>query len=79
MRVSAPPGLDQGEPQVEAMMDQGTPFCDVEDVIDAAVGLSTDHKAALWLLAWSLRDTVQQRDEARFMVAHFGAGNLAAW
>jgi hypothetical protein len=48
-------------------------------VIDAAVGLSTNHRAALWLLAWSLRDAVQQREEARLMLAHFGAESLAVW
>ena len=31
------------------MMEQGTTFSDVEDVIDASE-LSTVHKAALWLL-----------------------------
>jgi hypothetical protein len=52
------------------MMEQGTAFSHVEDVIDAAP-LSTRHKAALWLLAWSLRE--HQRQDARFLLAAVGA------
>src|SRR5579884_1985000 len=52
---SAPLSVDLSQEQVEAMMERGTAFSEVEDVIDAS-GLSTIHKAALWLLAWSLRD-----------------------
>ena len=73
MRASAPLTFDQGQEQVEAMMEQGTAFPHVEDVIDAGQ-LSTEHKAALWLLAWSLRDHVQQRKDARLMLAAVGAG-----
>jgi hypothetical protein len=40
---------------VEEMIDEGTPFSDVENAIDTA-HTPQDHKAALWLLAWSLRD-----------------------
>jgi len=73
MRASAPLTFDQGQEQVEAMMEQGTAFPHVEDVIDAG-RLSTEHKAALWLLAWSLRDHVQQRKDALLMLAAVGAG-----
>jgi hypothetical protein len=45
----------------------------VEDAIDTAP-LSELHKAALWLLAWSLRDRVQQRQEARRMLAAAAGG-----
>ena len=62
MTWSAPLAFDQSQEQVEAMMEQGSAFSDVEDVIDASE-LSTVHKAALWLLAWSLRDVEQQRRE----------------
>jgi hypothetical protein len=57
------------------MMQQGTTFSEVEDVIDASE-LSTMHKAALWLLAWSLRDVEQQRQDARLTLAAVGAGDL---
>jgi hypothetical protein len=71
MSVRAPLTFDQSQEQVEAMMEQGTAFGRVEDAIDDAE-LCAEHKAALWLLAWSLRDHVQQRDDARLMVAAFG-------
>jgi hypothetical protein len=45
----------------------------VEDAIDAA-RFSQHHKAALWLLAWSLRDPAIQRHDARLMVEAFAPG-----
>ena len=75
MRPSAPLSFDQSQAQVEAMMKRGAAFSHVEDAIDAAP-LSELHKAALWLLAWSLRDRVQQRQEARLMLAAVDAGRL---
>jgi hypothetical protein len=78
MRWSAPLVFDQSQEQVEAMMEQGTTFSDVEDVIDASA-LSTAHKAALWLLAWSLRDIEHQRRDARLTLAAVGAGELGGW
>ena len=53
------------------MMEQGTAFGRVEDAIDIA-RLSTRQKAALWLLAWSLRDNAQQCRDARRIVACVG-------
>ena len=53
-------------------MQQHTAFARVENAIDAA-RLSSHHKAALWLLAWSLRDPAVQRREARLMAAAFPA------
>ncbi len=47
--------FDRGVSEVEGMMERGTAFARVEDAIDHA-GLSQDQKAALWLVAWSLRD-----------------------
>jgi hypothetical protein len=47
-------------------------------VIDAGQ-LSTLHKAALWLLAWSLRDVEQQREDPRLTLAAVGAGELGCW
>jgi hypothetical protein len=78
MTRSAPLDFGQSQGQVEAMMEQGTTFSDVEDVIDASE-LSTVHKAALWLLAWSLRDVDQQRQDARLTLAAVGTGELGAW
>ena len=78
MTGSAPPSFDQNQEQVEAMMEQGTTFSDVEDVIDASE-LSTVHKAALWLLAWSLRDIEHQRQDARLTLAAVSAGELGGW
>ena len=60
MTDSARLSFDPGQEQVEAMMAQGLSFSAVEDAIDAAQP-SGRHKAALWLLAWSLRDHAQQR------------------
>jgi len=78
MTRSAQLTLDQSQRRVEAMMDQGRTFSDVEDVIDASA-LSTAHKAALWLLAWSLRDIEHQRQDARLTLAAVGAGESAGW
>ncbi|HET7049945.1 MAG TPA: hypothetical protein VFI54_16905 [Solirubrobacteraceae bacterium] len=72
MRVSAPLSFDHSQAQVEAMMKQGIAFSHVEDAIDTAQ-LTTEHKAALWLLAWSLRSRAQQRQDARFLVAAVAA------
>jgi hypothetical protein len=72
MRASAPLSFDQSQAQVEAMMKQGIAFSHVEDAIDTAQ-LSTEHKAALWLLAWSLRSRAQQRQDARVLVAAVAA------
>ncbi len=75
MTWSAPLSFDQCQEQVEAMMEQGMAFSDVEDVIDASE-LSTVHKAALWLLAWSLRDVDHQRRDARLTLAVVATGEL---
>jgi len=68
MRGGARVAFDPGQEQVEAMMAQGASFTAVEDAIDAAE-LSGRHKAALWLLAWSLRDHAHQRRDARLLLA----------
>jgi hypothetical protein len=78
MTWSAPLSFDQSQEQVEAMMEQGVAFSDVEDVIDASE-LSTVHKAALWLLAWSLREVDAQRQDARLTLAAVGTGELGGW
>ena len=68
MRSRAPLSFDRCEAQVEEMMGRGIAFSHVEDAIHTAP-LSELHKAALWLLAWSLRDRRQQRHDARCMLA----------
>ena len=50
---------------VEGMMDASEPFGKVEDFIDRARALDGHQKAALWLLAWSMRSSLVQRREAR--------------
>jgi hypothetical protein len=76
MKKSAPISFGRGGEQVEDMMQQGMPFASVEDLIDRA-RLSWDHKAALWLLAWSLRDPVLQRQDARATLGSISGGSLA--
>ena len=41
------------------------PFGDIEDAIDELADLSIDDKAALWLLAFSLRDPAGHQLDAR--------------
>ena len=72
MSGAARVAFDPGQEQVEAMMARGVSFSAVEDAIDAAQ-LSVRHKAALWLLAWSLRDQAQQRQDARLLLAEVSA------
>ena len=72
MICPAPLSFDRAADQVERMMQQDTAFARVEDAIDAA-RLSSHHKAALWLLAWSLRDPELQCRDARLMAAAFAA------
>jgi hypothetical protein len=50
---------------VEELMEGGESFGDVEDAIDDVIDLTQDQKAALWLFAFSLRDPIQQRLDAR--------------
>ena len=75
MSVCAPLSFDQNQDRVEGMMERGMAFSRVEDAIDTAQ-LSTRQKAALWLLAWSLRDNTQQRHDARVIVAAVGGRGL---
>jgi hypothetical protein len=69
---TAPLSFDRVTEQVEGMIHRGEAFGRVEDAIDAA-RLSQLHKAALWLLAWSLRDPAVQRRDARLMARAFAA------
>jgi hypothetical protein len=69
---TAPLSFDQAHEQVEDMIRHGVAFGRVEDAINAA-GFSQPHEAALWLLAWSLRDSTLQRRDARMMAGAFAA------
>lgn len=70
MISTAPLSFDRADEQVEGMLHRGIAFECVEEAIDAT-RFSRHHKAALWLLAWSLRDPVIQRREAQLMAAAF--------
>jgi hypothetical protein len=59
------PGLDYYQDEIEGMMDAGESFGDVEDYINRTDPLAELERAALWLLAWSMRDTSAQRQDAR--------------
>jgi hypothetical protein len=76
MTKTAPLSFDRGSEQVEHLMEQGMPFACVEDLIDGA-RLPRDHKAALWLLAWSLRDPAIQRRDARLTARLVSGGRIA--
>jgi hypothetical protein len=76
---TAPLTFDRANEEVEGMIHHGTAFARVEDAIDAAA-FSQRHKAALWLLAWSLRDPALQRRDARLMAEAFppeGSGSAS--
>ena len=70
---TAPLSFDRANEQVEGMIRQGEQFARVEDAINAA-SFSEEHKAALWLLAWSLRDPPSQRQDARLIAGAFTGG-----
>ena len=62
------PGIEQRferyRDTVEALMAADVPFGAVEATIEQAQ-LMPDTKAALWLLAWSLREQTEQVEDAR--------------
>jgi hypothetical protein len=55
--------------KVTGLMEAGEPFVHVEDVIDESVDLTLEAKAALWLLAFSMRASGDQLRDARAHVA----------
>jgi hypothetical protein len=63
MSSTYPASLGDYQAQVEGMLEAGELFGAVEDIINAAT-LGEDQKAALWLLAWSSRDSWTQRRDA---------------
>ena len=62
-------GLADHRDSVAERINAGEPFGEVEDSIDQLAELSMDEKAALWLLAFSLRDRAEQQLEARAHLA----------
>jgi hypothetical protein len=67
--MHARPMLGYHQDVVEGMIDASEPFGEVEIFINEAAALDEDEKAALWLLAWSLRDAWVQRREALAMLS----------
>jgi hypothetical protein len=63
MTATAAPFYDRAAQRIEHLMVQGTPFAQVEEAIDTAAA-PQDQRAALWLLAWSLRARSPQPREA---------------
>lgn len=63
MSSAHPVSLVDYQDKVEGMMHAGELFGVVEDTINAAA-LVENQKAALWLLAWSSRDSLAQRRDA---------------
>jgi hypothetical protein len=68
------PTLGYHQDVVQGMIDAGEPFGGVETFINEASELDQDEKAALWLLAWSSRDTWVQRREALAMLSALALG-----
>jgi hypothetical protein len=55
--------------EVAKQIRAGEPFGEVEDAIDEVAELTLDEKAALWLVAFSLRDPAEQQLDARAPLA----------
>ena len=48
--------LEQLQDEIALRLDRGEPLADVEvELVDSAVSVSDDERAALWLFAWSYR------------------------
>jgi len=65
----AEPALASYRDRVTGLMEAGEPFVQVEDVIDESAELTLEAKAALWLLAFSMRAPGDQLRDARAHVA----------
>jgi hypothetical protein len=57
---------------VTEQIQSGRPFGEVEDAIDALEELTPEQKAALWLVAFSLRDRSEWRLDARACLCALG-------
>jgi hypothetical protein len=65
----AVPTLASYRDEVTELMNEGYAFGDVEDAIDERADLTPEAKAALWLLAFSMRAPGDQLRDARAHVA----------
>jgi hypothetical protein len=68
----ADPALSRRRDSVTGLMEAGEPFGAVEDAIDGFAELTENARAALWLLAFSMRDQGDQVREARLTLASLG-------
>ena len=59
-----PPSFEDVLWQVEDLIDSGESLADAEATIDAC-SLPEDERAALWLVAWSMRDRWLESGAAR--------------
>ncbi len=71
MTASAPLSYGRATEEVRTMLNRGTPFVHVEEAIDTTPK-PPEEKAALWLLAWSLRDRWTPRRDIRPMRGSLG-------
>jgi hypothetical protein len=58
------PGLAECQADIAGRMEAGQPFDEVEEVIELA-DMSEDQKAALWLMAFCMRDRRDQQRDVR--------------
>jgi hypothetical protein len=63
------PTLGYHQDVVKGMIDASEPFGEVENFINEAAALDQHEKAALWLLAWSFRESWIQRKDALDMLS----------
>ena len=70
MSASERPGLASYRDSVTGLVEAGEAFGDIEYAIDAVPDLTNDQKAALWLLAFSMREPGdQQRDVEAYLLS----------
>jgi hypothetical protein len=62
-----PKGFDACQDRVEGMMKLGGSLGGVEATIESAK-ITEDERAALWLLAWSMRNGIARGEDARTML-----------
>ncbi len=68
MSRTHPMGFDACQDEVEGMMRVGESFGSVEATIEDAK-ITEDERAALWLLAWSMRNGITHPQDARARLA----------
>jgi hypothetical protein len=67
MSRTYPMGFDACQEEVEGQMRVGGSLGGVEATIESA-RITEDERAALWLLAWSMRDGIAHAQDARIML-----------